>query len=532
MSELDSVVSVSITANTANPTRAGFGTPGLIAYFPTSVFPERVRAYTSLTGMVSDGFAVSDPAYLMASALKNQNPSVSGWKVCRKALPSSQSIRITPTVTTAGEVLSITVNGTEVSYTILAGASVATICTALAALFAAIPGVTASDDTTHVTLTPKNVVSCEVTVSGVDDSQTYTVTIDGTAYTYTSDSTATNTEIRDGLEALIDAGEGSNVTTTDDGADAMDIVFASHVGGDVRVSTGGGTAALTLSDEVSAYRLLTIADAGTGLTVKDLTADPGIATDFAAILLEDADFYGVALDSQSEAEINALAAQVESQRMIFVTGNIDTENGTAGTTTDVMSDLAGNSYDRTAVIQASSNSQYAGCRWMGKILPKDPGSATWSFKTLAGLGVSTLTAAQVSAIDGKSGNHYTSLGGLNVTRYGVAASGEFLDIIRGIDWFQTRLQERIYALMANLDKIPYSQAGALVYAEIFAQLTEAQANGLVAPNVEDTPWVITIPSVADISTADKASRTFPDVEFSAYLEGAVHKVEITGTLSV
>jgi len=529
---LDAIVDVSITTLTSSPSRAGFGTPGLIAYFPTSVFPERVREYTSLTGMTDDGHLTSDAAYLMATALKAQNPSVQSWKVCRKALPSVQSIRVTPTVTTAGEVLSLTLNGTTVNYTILAGASVATICTALAALYAAVTGVTASDDTTHVTLTPKNVASATLTVDGVANSQVYTVTIDGTAFAFTSDSTATATEIRDGLQALIIAGGYTAAEVVDNGSDALDFAFASHAGADLRETTSGGGATMALSAEVSARRLLAVGGASTGLTIKDLTADPGIATDWAAIIAEDSDFYGVALDSQSEAEILALAAQVETQRMIFVSGNIDTENADAGTTTDICSDLAAAAYDRSAILQANYNSQYAGCRWMGQMLPKDPGSATWAYKTLSGLTVSTLTAAQLTALDGKSANYYTSVGGVNITQKGYAASGEWLDITRGVDWFQVRLQERIYALLVNLDKIPYDQAGGLIYAEIYAQMQEASKRGLLAPDTDDTPWVITIPEVADISAANKALRNFPDVEFSAYLAGAVHKITIQGTLSV
>jgi hypothetical protein len=528
---LDSVVSVTITTNTANPTRASFAVPALLAYFPTSVFPARSRTYTTLTGMISDGFATSDPAYLMATALKAQNPSVASWKVCRRALPSSKTIRITPTITTEGEVLAITVNGTEVSYTIPASATVASICTAMTVLFAAIQGVTASDDTTHMTLTPKNIVSCKITVDGVDNSQTYTVTIDGTDYTYTSDTNATDAEIRDGLEALIDAGESAKLTTTDDGTDAMDIAFLSHVGGDVRVSVGGGSASLALSDEVSAYRLLTIADASTGLTVKDLTADPGIATDWANIRLEDDDFYGVAIDSNSEAEIKALAAQVETVTKFFSADSIDTENTDSTVTDDVMSELQDAAYDRTIVLQAASNAQYAGCRWLGAMLPKPPGSATWCHKTLGGLTVSTLSDSQLSAIEGKNGNHYVLLGGFNKTRWGTVASGEYADIVVGIDWFSTRLKERHFALVAGNDKITYSQAGALVYAEIFAQLTEGQANKLIAPDTKGTPWIITVPEVGDISVANKVARVWPSTEFSAYLDGAVHKFQIVGTLS-
>lgn len=529
---LDTIVNVSITANTASPSRAGFGTPMLMSYFPTSVFPDRVRSYTSLAGMVSDGFLVTDPAYLMATALKAQNPSVTTWKVGRRALPSTHTIRVTPTVTTEGEVLSLTVNGTTVSYTIPAAASVASICTAMTALFAAITGVTASDDTTHITLTHKNVASATLTVDGVANAKWYQVTIDGTAFRFTSDATATATEIRDGLQALIIAGGYSASEVVDNGADALDFSFASHAGADLRETTEGGGATMALSSEVTAYRLLSVGAASTGLTIKDLTADPGVATDWAAIIAEDPDFYGVGLDSESENEIAALAALVETQRMIFVASSIDTEVTDSGTTTDIGSDLQDAAYDRTALLQANYNSQYAGCRWMGKMLPKDAGSATWAYKTLAGLTVNTFTAAQVTALDAKSVNHYTSLGGVNVSRYGYAASGEFIDITRGVDWFQARLQERIYGLLVNNDKITYDQAEDLFRAEILAQLEEAAKRGLVAPDTDDTPWVVTIPEPADISAANKALRTYPDIEFSATLAGAVHKTTITGTLSL
>lgn len=529
---LDSVVDVSITTNTASPTREGFGTPGLIAYFPTSIWSERSRTYSSLTAMVSDGFLTTDPVYLMAQALKAQNPSPASWKVLRKALPSAQTIRVTPTITTEGEVLSLTVNGTEVSYTIPASATINSIATALTALFAAVTGVTATDNTGSVQLQPKNVASATLTVDGVANSTLYTVTIDGTDYSYTSDTNATAEEIRDGLQGLIIAGGYAASEVVDNSTDALDFAFASHAGADLRESAGAG-GSMVLSSEVSAYRLLTVGGASTGLTVKDQTTDPGIATDWSNILAEDSDFYGVALDSQSEAEINALAAQVESAtRKFFVTGNIDTENMVAGTTTDVMSDLQDNAYDRTMVLQASYNSQYAGCRWMGKMLPKDPGSATWAFKTLGGLTVMSLSAAQVSAVEGKNGNYYVVLGGLNKTFWGTVASGEYADIIRGTDWFQVRLQERVYALLANLDKITYEQFGPLVYAEIYAQMQEAAKRGVIAPDTDDTPWVITVPTVGSISAAEKALRNFPDVEFSAFLAGAVHKTEITGTLSL
>jgi hypothetical protein len=40
------------------------------------------------------------------------------------------------------------------------------------------------------------------------------------------------------------------------------------------------------------------------------------------------------------------------------------------------------------------------------------------------------------------------------------------------------------------------------------------------------------PKVKDVSSADRANRVLPDVTFSATLAGAIHAVEILGTISV
>jgi hypothetical protein len=528
---LDSIVDVSITTQTTNPARAGFGVPLLVSYFPTSLFSDRTRLYTSLSGMIADGFLTTDAAYLMAVALKAQNPSVKEWKVGRRAGAAVQTLRLTPTITTEGEVLRVTIEGTEIAYTIPAAATVASICTAMTALIAAVTGVTCSDDTTHMTITPKNVASAKLTVDGVANSKAYTVTIDGVDFTYTSDTDATATEIRDGLQALIIAGGYAAAEVVDSSTDALTFAFASHAGADLRESAEAG-ASMALSLEVLANRLLSVGGLSTGLTIKDNTPNPAttIQTDLAAILVEDADWYGLAIDSESEAQILAAAAWAETQRCIFGASTIDTEVKTSATT-DVGSDLKAAGYARTYLIQAEYNSQYAGLRWMGKLFPKDPGSATWCYKQLAGNTVSSLSAAQEGYLNSKNVNHYTTVGGVAVTQKGYSASGEFIDITHGVDWFRARLQERIYGLLINNDKIPYEVAGDLFRAQILAQLEEGRKAGVIASDTEDTPWTISIPTVGELSASDKAARLYPDIEFSAYLAGAVHTLEIQGTLS-
>lgn len=527
---LDSIVDVSITTLTASVARAGFGTPLFAAYLPTSIFPERVRTYNALSAMTSDGFHAAHPAYLAAVALKSQNPSVKEWKVGRKANPSVQSIRVVPTLTTEGEVLRLTVEGTEVTYTIPESASVASICTALTPLFEAIVGVTASDDTTHVTLTPNRVNSIRLTVDTPDDSEDFVVTINGTAYTYTSDTSGTVTEIRDGLEALITA--GGLVTATDVSTDALDLTAIDEAGFEV-YETAGGSGAMSFSASVSNYDLLSVASPSAGLTLKDMTSDPGLTADLNAIEAEDPEWYGLLLDSESEAEIALAAAWAEARKILCIVSSIDTELKDSGVSTDIGSDLMTAGYARTGLIFSESSQQYGGARWMGRMFPKDPGSATWAYKKLTGFNATVLNAAEEGALDAKNVNHYQNIKGVPITQQGYSASGEYLDITRGVDWFRARLQERLYNLLVNNEKLPFTNAtGDLLRAEIDAQMREAENAGVLAPDTEDFPWVIDVQDVADISQIDRASRLWPGIEFSAYLAGAVHTIQISGTLSV
>ena len=266
-----------------------------------------------------------------------------------------------------------------------------------------------------------------------------------------------------------------------------------------------------------------------GFDLYDKSADPGIATDLAAITAADGDWYGLLLDSNSEAEVNAASTVTEAQERLFgyATGDATARNGTAG---GVMDDRFLAQVFRTFGIFSENTSGYAAARAMGECFPLDPGSETWKFKSLSGVTASILTASQESAIEGKNGNHYQIVAGLGILQQGVVHSGEFIDVVRGRDWLVARLRERVYGLLANARKVPFTDAGVdMVRNVVLAQLREGIGAGLLAASPEP---VVTVPLVADVSTADKAARLLPDVEFSATLAGAIHAVEINGVISV
>jgi phage tail sheath gpL-like len=430
---LADIASITIAANSGGIKRTSFGVPLIAAYHTEYV--DRVREYSKLSEMVDDGFATTSPAYLAAVALKSQSPSVRKWKVGRRALAMTQTVDITPTVTTEGFTYQLSIGDESIEHTVGASATVATICDALVIAINALSGAfTCTDGTTKVTVA----------------------------------------------------------------ANSAGVLFRYH----------------SFSRE---------------FTIKDVTADPGIATDLTAIRAADDDWYGLILDSQGAAEVAAAAAAIETLEKILVFNTADSVCRQSGTS-DILSTLETSAYARTAGLFHTDLDGYASAAWMGQRFARDPGSDTWAYKTLAGIPADVLTTAEQGYIAAKQGSYYVEIAGRNVTIGGKVASGEWIDVVRGRDWLVARLREEIFALLANSEKLPYTDAGvAAVVAVIQGVLDDAVNRGFLAASPEPT---VTAPDVADVSSVDKAARLLPDIEFSATLAGAVHSLDITGTVSV
>lgn len=435
---LSDIVNVSISANTSSPTQPGFGT-ALIAGYHTA-WVDRVRSYTGLDAMVSDGFTANSPEYKAASAIFSQNPRPERLKVGRRALPMTQVVTLTVNTAVAGEVLRVTLTN---------AAGVAT---------------------------------------------TYTRTIPG-ASSVSAEATA--------LAALIDAHAN---------------VAAVAVGAVITCTTG--TAGLLIA--YSAW--------SAGLTFADTSADPGLATDLAAIVALDDDWYALTLTTCSKTEILAGAAWTEARDKIMSVHSCDGVIIDSAVTTDVASTMVTSAYARTHLMYNGHATQdFTGAAMLGDRLPDAPGSDTWHLKTLNGVSTDVLTDTQQNNALTKRCNIYIALAGLNVSRGGISPAGEYLDVVRFRDWLKATMQTRVYALFANAKKVPFTDAGGDMIRAVMLGVLSAgvRAGGLV----EGSTTVI-IPLVSTISSVDKAARHFSGITFSGQLAGAIHKATLTGTLSL
>lgn len=268
------------------------------------------------------------------------------------------------------------------------------------------------------------------------------------------------------------------------------------------------------------------------MTVKDVSTDPGIASELSAIeTLDDSSWYAICFDHSPKAVIEAVATWTESRRKIALCNTSDSECANSGVTNDVCSDLKAAAYMRTEILFSQAEIlSYSAAAWLGVMLPKDPGSATWAFKTLRGITVDRLTGGQKTALQNKRCNTYTILGGINVTQWGQDPDGGYTDIVVGTDWLFARLQEAIFGAFTAVDKIPFTDSGVDSIRNVMnAVLKLGIRMGFLAADPAPT---ITAPTVADVPIADRANRHLPSVSFTATLAGAIHSVDVDGVLSV
>lgn len=99
MGNLNSIVSVSITATTKTPTRTGFGVGMLAAYH--TAYLDKIRTYSSYAAVIAD-FAATTVIARAAAKYFGQDPAPKKLKIGRRATVHTQKFKLTPTDTTVG----------------------------------------------------------------------------------------------------------------------------------------------------------------------------------------------------------------------------------------------------------------------------------------------------------------------------------------------------------------------------------------------------------------------------------------------
>jgi hypothetical protein len=268
-------------------------------------------------------------------------------------------------------------------------------------------------------------------------------------------------------------------------------------------------------------------------TYEDVTTDPGIATDLAAIRLADEDWYGLALELNAKLIQEEASDWAEAEKVIHCYTTSDWKAYDSSETTDIGDVLQGKSYAYSvSMFNRQNTDEYDHVAMLAERFPHDPGQpgagGTWFGKTLAGVTAHKLTPTQKTNLKAKNYNVYVETSTRSHTLKGQCAGGEFVDKIRFLDWVNARIEEEVAQAKLDADggKVPYTDPGVSVLAGKVSKIMDlgVQVGGFSA---DPYPTVTAGPVSAQLS-ADKAARVYKGLKWKATLAGAIH---FTGPIS-
>lgn len=171
---------------------------------------------------------------------------------------------------------------------------------------------------------------------------------------------------------------------------------------------------------------------------------------------------------------------------------------------------------------------------VGETAGRGAGSFTYKNLVLSGVKPHELTDSEIDAIHAKGGMTFVTKAGDNVTSEGKVAGGEYIDIIDSEDYIIQQLAHKTQKVLNNAAKVPYDNNGiALLESVAVDVLQSAYNNGMIVTNADGTPgYSVSYALREDTKDTDRANRLYLGGSFSFALTGAIHEVEVTGSITV
>ena len=203
--------------------------------------------------------------------------------------------------------------------------------------------------------------------------------------------------------------------------------------------------------------------------------------------------------------------------------------------------LTGRNNNREAYLIHNLAADYPEAAWVGLCLPKTIGSITWKWKSPTGVTESNFNTTQLGEIRAGHGQTFSKRSGIIYSDEGITTGGEFIDNMMSRDYVKARLEEALFNLQIKNGKISLDNPGlARIDATIREVFKNCGENGIIAKveTEEDAEksdegvymYTVTVPQRADIPVNDRAARKVPGIKFAFTVAGAVHSMEVEGTI--
>lgn len=264
-----------------------------------------------------------------------------------------------------------------------------------------------------------------------------------------------------------------------------------------------------------------------------------------AIQLENSNFYGVVTAERDTTKQTDAGAWCLANKKLYATADDDANiiDQAVGIDTTSLAYIFNNAAnDRVSMFYKGDanavDNKYTDAAFLGQMLAYTAGTWTGNGKTLAGEAADDLTTTQRTNAHAKKCNTYEERGEINIVRQGWVSDGGFADTTVFVDWLSARIQENVYNLMLNALKIPYTDGGITSVENAVRQILKvAQDNGAVTPDQFDPTtkaqtggFFTEVPLAANVTQGDKAARILKNVKFTCWYSGAIHTIQIVGTV--
>ena len=354
------------------------------------------------------------------------------------------------------------------------------------------------------------------------------------------------------VSIAINGGNTSNVSYTAlvTDTDAEKVLTGLKAAIDADSVVGGKVTASISGTGASATMLITKANGISGTTFTKVTTTNPLVTlsvttaDTASTVLKSiedytTDWYFIAAEDRTSQFGLAMGQEIQARKKIFFTANNSTDAlvGTDITSAnDLPAQLARNKLTRTVCLwHHTAQNDYPEMAYIAYGAPYDAGSIAWGNAQLTGIEQSNqilngrpLTTVQKSALDARSCNFIDLDGGVPVVRRGLTSGGEWIDIIRGVDWLESDLKTSLRDLLINQKggKITFDDTGITRIRQVIESSLQRGVNRNFLSS-----FTVSVPRASQVSLADKKARILKDVTFHGIIAGAILDVDLNGTVA-
>lgn len=481
---ISDIIEISISRDAASVARTDFGVMLLVDEFDPGSSPPfagRTKSYASLTEMATDAYASGDYVYDSAAKAWAQNPKMASIKVGAKFITS-----------TADATWTAALNAIKAADSAWYGFTITS--TALADQKEVADWAQSETDPKVLFFIRSNdsdIVDIAAPTEGYQ-----TVSNTGTLLEFTPLTVpAIASQVDYELDITVDGTTYKLVTIDIDVGDDWNDVAAA-------IQTSLQTA--------SSSTETCVIDAGKKIRVTSVT------TGESSVILIAAGTAGT-----GSGDLLAVITALSADYTATVDAAVDGEE-------DIAYYIENVSYNRSTVFyHPDALTNYIDAAAIGERFPKAASVGTWMFKTLVGIATYSLVSSKRTIALTKYANIYIERASIDMTEEGTVGNGRFIDEERGIDQLEAWIQEDTFQLFVNTEKVPYNNDGiALVQGAIEGALDRA------VENIINNDYLVTVPDREDTLLADRQARNLKSVEFTSTLQGAIHHVEIAGSVTI